>query len=111
MLLFQVLIIGFTLFAVSKTISGFKKGRINTTGLIIWLSLWTVIVLASFLPNTTTFFANILGVNYGTDLAVYLSIMALFYIVFRIYIKLEKIESAITTIVKEIALKSKRNKT
>lgn len=106
MLLIQFLIVGFALFAISKTLAGFKKGRISAVALIIWLTLWTAAALATLLPKSTVFFAKILGVSRGTDVVVYLSIVVLFYIAFKIYTRLERIESDISAIIKEIALRA-----
>jgi len=106
-IVFQFLIIIFALFAISRTISSFKKGKVNTKGLIIWTGLWLTVSIVTLLPQTTNFSAKILGVSRGTDVVVYLSIILLFYIVFKIYIKLEKIESNISTIIKKITLRNK----
>ena len=103
----QFLIIAFALFVIIGIISAFKKGDISLKGLIFWLGLWIIISIIVLLPQTTNFLAKILGVGRGTDVAIYFSIILLFYLVFRIFIKLEKIKSDITTIVKEITLKSK----
>jgi len=108
MLPIQIIILLFLVFAVLKTVSGFKKGRVKIKELISWFVLWTGVAVITILPQTTTFFAHMLGVGQGADLVIYLSIIVLFYIIFRIYMKLEKIESDITRIVREITLKSKR---
>lgn len=109
-MLIQFLIIVFSLCAIAGTISGFKKNRISLKGLIFWLFLWLVISTTVLLPQTTNFFARILGVGRGTDVAVYLSIVLIFYLIFKIFIKIEKIETDITKIIREVALKESQKK-
>lgn len=106
-MLIQFLLIIFAVFATNKAILNFRKRKISLGGLLFWLGLWTAITVVALLPGTTIFLAKILGVSRGTDVAVYLAIALLFYLIFKIFIKLEKIESDITTIVKEIALRDK----
>ncbi|MBU4285011.1 DUF2304 family protein [Patescibacteria group bacterium] len=108
----QFLIIVFALSVIIKIILNFKRGEISLKGLLFWLILWIIILIAVLLPQTTAFFAKILGVGRGVDVAIYFSIVLLFYLVFRIFIKLQKIETNITEIIREIALKnsSKRKK-
>lgn len=108
----QFLIIAFALFVIIGMILSFKRGNISLKGLILWLGLWIAISIVVLLPQTTVFFAKILGVGRGVDVAIYFSILSLFYLVFRIFIKLQKIEANITKIIREIALKnsSKRKK-
>jgi len=59
------------------------------------------------LPQTASFLANLLGVGRGADLVIYLSILVLFYIVFRIFIRLDRLDREITKIVRELALQKK----
>lgn len=106
-MLIQFLLIIFALFVINKVILNFRKRKISLGGLLFWLALWTAISVVDLMPGTTLFLARILGVSRGTDVAVYLAIALLFYLTFKIFIKLEKIESDITVIVKEIALRDK----
>jgi hypothetical protein len=100
----QFLIIGFSFFALSRTILNFKRGRISIKNLIFWSGLWLGIIIITFLPQITGLFAEILGVGRGADVAVYLSIILIFYLLFRIFTHLEKIDYEITQIVRKKAL-------
>jgi len=107
MALIQFLIIAFAIFVVTRIVLNFRKGQVSLRGLIFWLGLWLIIIVGFVLPQTTTFLARIFGIARGADVAIYLSVVLLFYLTFKIFIKLEKIESDISKIVREIALKSK----
>lgn len=105
-MLIQFLIVAIALFIIIRIILGFKRGSISRKNLIFWASLWLIISVIVLLPQTTNFFAKILGVGRGTDVAIYLSIVFIFYLLFKLGLRLEKIEKEITKIVKEIALKN-----
>ena len=57
------------------------------------------------LPDTTSFMAELVGIGRGADLIVYLSIVLIFYIIFQMTIKIEKIERNITKVVRTVAMK------
>lgn len=105
----QFLIITFVLLVIIRILLTFKKREISLKGLLLWLGLWMAVSVAVLLPQTTVFFAKILGVGRGTDVTAYLAIVLVFYLIFKIFVKLEKIESDITKIIREITLRDKNN--
>lgn len=108
MMFIQFLIIAFALFVISRITLNFKKRKISLKSLLFWLALWLTISVVVLLPQTTGLLAKTLGVLQGTDLMVYLSLVLIFYLIFTIFVKLEKIETDVTTIVREISLRDKK---
>ena len=104
----QFLIIALSLSVIIKVISSFKKRSISLRSLLFWVALWSAVLLVFLLPKTADYLAKMLGFWRGADVAVYFSVILIFYLIFRIFVKLEKIESDITAIVREIALKEKK---
>jgi hypothetical protein len=49
-------------------------------------------------------------VGRGVDLVIYISVLILFYLIFRTLVRLDKIEKDITKIVREVALKDQDKK-
>jgi len=109
-MLIQIFIIIFVLFALSRALLRFKKNEIAIKEFLFWLVFWVAVSVAVLLPQTTTLLANLVGVGRGADLVIYISIVAVFYIIFRIFVKIEKIEQDITKIVREIGLKEEKEK-
>jgi len=103
-MIIQLLLIIFICYVVSRTILRFKKGDISSQELFIWLLFWGIVAGASLFPQKTDVVAQFLGVSRGADLLVYLSIIVLFFIVFKIIVKLEKIDHDITRLVRNQAL-------
>ena len=110
MLFIQFLILAFALFIIIRIVLNFRKRKISSRGMLLWVGLWLIIAIVALLPKTTVFLANILGVSRGTDVAVYFSILLIFFILFKIITKLERIEQEITKIVRHLALKDPKEK-
>lgn len=104
-MLIQVFIIIFVLFALSRVLLRFKKNEITVKELLFWLIFWVAVSIAVLLPQTTSLLASWAGVGRGVDLVIYISVVVLFYVIFRIFVRLEKIEQDITKIVREVGLK------
>ena len=80
------------------------KDKASMIKILFWLIFWAGALILIWLPqgvidNIGQFF----GVEKGLDLVVYLSTITLFYIVSRIYNKVDKIRKNITKLVREIA--------
>lgn len=108
-MLIQIFISLFCLFAFIKTIGKFKRQNLPKTDLFLWLFLWLAAGITVWLPGDLTKFANFLGIGRGADLILYISILLVFYLFFRLYIRLEKIEKNITKIVQKNALENHNN--
>ena len=107
-MIIKFLIVIFVLFALSRLFLRFKDGSVGTWGFIIWGLLWIGIIIVTLLPKTTEVIADFVGVGRGVDVAIYISIILLFYAVFRIGIKLENIETQITELVRKDAISNKK---
>ncbi len=105
LLLVQIVIVAFALFAALSAGRRYFKKELRAGPLLAWLLLWFAIVVAVIAPQTTELLARILGVGRGADVVIYLSIVALFYLMFRVLIRLEKMDRAITAAVRAVALR------
>ena len=101
----QILIVLFALFAYSRVVARTKDKKVSFNEFIFWSVLWIGIIAVALVPSVTSPFASLFGIGRGADFVVYLSIIALFYLIFRVYVKAEKIEKNITRLVREISLK------
>ena len=97
-MLIQILISLFALFAIISLIKTKKY---------LWSIFWLVGGAIVWWPNLTNIIATNLGIGRGADLIFYISIILLFYLIFKIYIKIEKIERNITKLTRKDALDNK----
>ncbi|MBT3297518.1 DUF2304 family protein [archaeon] len=103
----QYLIFIFGIFAISRSILRLKSKSISKLEFLFWLGIWLTVIILGLLPNFTTFFSSILGIERGVDAIIYVSIIALFYLLFRLYVKVDEINLEITKLVRELAKKRK----
>jgi|ETNmetMinimDraft_20_1059909.scaffolds.fasta_scaffold13822_2 hypothetical protein len=101
----QVIAVVFGLFAWSRAWLRWKGREITIGEFFFWSFCWLALILVAFFPQKSPYFANILGIQRGVDIFVYLGVTLLFYLVFRMYVRMEKMEQALTKIVRELAKK------
>ncbi|MBI2472931.1 DUF2304 family protein [Candidatus Uhrbacteria bacterium] len=100
----QIVILLFAGFAMSRTIFQFKRGALTIAWLLFWILFWFGTGLVAVLPQTTDVIARFVGVGRGADVVIYVSLTALFYFIFRLYIKIEQVESEVTRLVRKLSL-------
>ena len=105
-MIIKIIIIAFILFVLYKTFLRFKQEDITIREFVIWTILWALVIVATLVPQQTDQIAQFVGVERGADLLVYLSIIVLFFAVFKIIVKQEKISRNITEIVRNTAIKN-----
>lgn len=106
MMYLQILVTIFIVFILLKLFLQKQKNKISLLSFLIWFLLWLAILLVFWLPDTTSYLAAWLGIGRGADLVVYLSIVAIFYMIFKIFVRLNKIENEITRVVRADAIKN-----
>ncbi len=106
----QIVVVLFALFAFSRALLRFRDKKISGKEFIAWTILWAAAIVVILLPGTTFFFANILGIQRGADFVVYISIILLFYLVFRLYVKIDSVEKNLTNLVREISISKGKKK-
>lgn len=102
----QFFAIVFAIFALSRAYLRFKERKLSSFAFIFWFFIWITGTLAIFLPDLTTKLARFLGIGRGVDIILYASIIIIFYLLFRIYIKIEDTQRQITQIARKIAFKN-----
>jgi small membrane protein len=104
MTILQVAFIAFALFALSRTFVQFKRGALTIVWLLFWMIFWLVVGVVVILPQTTDILARFVGVGRGADLITYISLVALFFLVFKMFAKIESVEQEITRLVRKLAI-------
>ena len=84
-----------------------KNSELNVREFVEWFALWLLVAGVTILPDTASYFATLLGVGRGADLVVYLALLLIFYLLFKIFLRLEKSEHQLTQVVREVALRAK----
>jgi len=103
-IIFQILFLIFTLFAIVLVVKRKKAGEIGKKGAFFWVLFWLTALVAVWWPNSTSILANYLGIGRGTDFVLYISLIVIFYLLFRLHVKIESIGRDITKVVRKEAL-------
>lgn len=109
-LLLQFAALLFLIFAFTRVWLRAKEGSIGWGMFVFWVMIWSLALVAVLKPGLTTLVANRLGIGRGTDAAVYISIVMLFYLSFRTNVMIENLRHEITKLTREIALTPKQRK-
>lgn len=100
--IFLTIIIFFILF---KTVLSFKKEKLDDKKFyFFWIGFWLIVTVLVNFTQILSSFAKFLGIGRGVDLAVYTSIIAIFYLLFIFFQRIKKLEREITKIVREITI-------
>ncbi len=104
MMIIQIVLVVFFLFILLKVFSRFRAGDLKSKEMVGWVIFWLLAVVVVVSPNSTLILAKVLGVGRGVDAIIYLAMVLLFFLVFKIFVHLEKIERQMTKLVRQGAL-------
>lgn len=86
-----------------------KKRQINQNEFIFWLAFWIIGILAIVFIRDIDSFVNYLGFSgSGINFLLYLAIIVMFYLIFKLRLNMAKMDKNITEIVRQISLDDKK---
>ena len=100
----QFLLLAFVIGALAKAIHSYRQRRLVPLDFLFWGLVWIGTASLIIFPDATSLLAHLLGIGRGVDLIVYLSLLISFYLIFRLYVALARLEQTITALVRAIAL-------
>ncbi len=100
----QLLLSTIIIFIIYKTAVSFRRGNLSRNFTSIWLLLWISVLFFIFEQNTLIRVAHFLGISRGVDLVIYLAVILTFYLIYKIFSALNRINRKVTEIIREIAV-------
>ncbi len=94
--------------AIYKAAKRLSKREISVWLFLLWLGVWSVAAVVVIFPELLSWVAFKLGVGRGVDLVLYLSLFIIVYTLFKMNIRLGKIEKDITRVVSRHAIENAR---
>ncbi len=106
----QIILIIFILFALSRVLLRYNEGKVSTLEFGFWIVIWIAAIIAIALPRTVGYISKTFGIGRPADLILYIAVILLFYLVFRIYVAIDSLEHNMTKIAREVAIKKQKRK-
>ena len=100
----QAIFILFIIFALSRVVLRFQKREITSRECVLWVMFWTSAAVVVLWPNILSRIAERVRIGRGVDVAIYVSILLIFYLLFRLVARMDRIEREITQLVRMKAL-------
>lgn len=102
----QIIALVFIIVFILRLFEQKRKKQIGNNEFILWLSFWLLGALAIiFIRSLDKLLIHLGFSGSGINFLLYLSILSLFYFVFKLRLKLSKMEKNLTDLVREISLK------
>jgi hypothetical protein len=71
---------------------------------LFWAVVWLGTAAVTIVPDAASALAHRLGIGRGADLVIYLSLLLGFSLIFRLYVRLARLEHELTALVRALAL-------
>ena len=104
-MLIQYILLIVILFILAQTVRKFRAQKISLREFLFWMIFWVIVGAVVALPHITSLLAEWMGVGRGADLVVYGSLIFVFYMIFRLFVRQQQLDRDISKIVEEIAKK------
>jgi len=95
------------LVGIIRAIVLFRNRKLTFPWFLFWVIIWGGVGVVAFLPAVSYVLAHSFGIQQGFDFLIYLSILVLFYLVFKLFMRVESMSRNITALVRELALRKK----
>lgn len=110
MSLSQLLLSTIIIFIIYKTAISFKRGNLSRNFTSIWILLWITVLFFIFEQNTLIRIAHFFGISRGVDLVIYLAVILIFYLIYKIFFILNQLNHKITEIIREMAVNNPKRR-
>ncbi len=109
MLIYQYIGLVIGIIGIIISVLRFRDGKMSLSMVLVWITIWVLLLIFSAYPAATTLLTNITGIGRGLDIILIFGLIGCFYMIFKIYGMIENIEEEITLLTREIALNKKEN--
>ncbi len=103
-MLFQGILTTFAVIAIARTLRQYQAQKVSVYWFTVWALFWIGVCAVAISPQTTDIVADWVGVERGADLIVYISIIILYYAMYRVLMRLERQNRELTDLVRSLAV-------
>ncbi len=106
-IIFQLAIAFLSLAAIISVLRRKKEHLLGPLGALFWIIFWIALISIVSLPTSVLDrFSQFIGIGRGVDLVMYVSIAILFFVVFKLYIRIESMRRDMTEIARKKTIDS-----
>ena len=87
-----------------RTYGQYRRQKVSVHWFFLWAVFWVVVAFVGIAPWTTDVVARVVGVERGADLLLYVSVVMLFYLQYRLMMRQERLRRALTDSVRAMAV-------
>jgi len=102
----------FALFALSRVFLRMKGHQLTLGQSAFWAVIWIGVIVVVWVPSTAYAISSTLGIDTRKpiDTFVYIAIVALFYLTYRMHVRQEQVNHQLTQLVRQTAMRDARKK-
>lgn len=100
----RIFFIAFALLGLSRVLARVKRRELSYALGTLAVLVWASVIVFTLQPQWLDRIAAAVGIGRGVDTAVYVSILVLFYLLFKVFVRLEKMEDHLTAVVRKDAI-------
>ncbi|OGH91344.1 MAG: hypothetical protein A2479_03140 [Candidatus Magasanikbacteria bacterium RIFOXYC2_FULL_39_8] len=101
---FQVVFILFALFAIVSVVNKRRESSLGPKGMLFWILFWVGASIVVMWPESVQIIARRFGIGRGVDFVIYIALVIIFFILFRLHVKFEELKRDLTKVVRDKAL-------
>jgi len=103
--IFQWLVPLIGIFYISRTILQYSRNRRSARGTVVWIVFWLCIIVLAAVPNFIAVnIAKVLGFKDVVNAVIFVAIGLIFLFIFYLSTTIEKLETQLTELVRQIAI-------
>ena len=100
----QIFLSAIILFVIYRTVIAYKRKNLSRSFVSIWVTLWLVGLVAIFQQDLIIEIAHRIGISRGVDLVIYICLIVIFYLIYRLLVQIKELEKKITDLISKLAL-------
>ncbi len=100
----QIIITILVIIALSVIVKRTSQNKLSLGQAATWFLMWLIVLIVFWYPESTSYLASALGIGRGADLIIYVAILVMFYMLFRMYLRMDKLSGDITKVVRKVGI-------